>query len=361
MMSELYIGVMSGTSLDGIDISLCEIESSSCKLIASFEFPFDRELKREILEVISGTTTLEQIGTLDNKLGHLCADAINAFIQKENIDTKEITAIGLHGQTLWHQPDAANPFSMQLGCPNVVSAKTDIQVVTDFRRMDMANGGQGAPFAPAFHKEMFSSLEKKVAVLNIGGMANLTILGDELKGWDTGCGNVLMDMWISKCKSTPYDKDGKFARSGELNTALLDAMLKDRYFKQLPPKSTGREYFNDTWLANYLPIFQTIKDEDIQRTLLELTAQSIANDVKKTKNNLLIVCGGGVKNIFLMERLKELCKIEVASSDEYGVSSEFMESMAFAWLAYKRVHHEKVKLSSVTGASKDSILGGLYG
>jgi len=360
-MSELYIGVMSGTSLDGIDVTLCEIDSSSCKLISSLEFPFDQKLKREVLEVIAGTTTLKQIGTLDKRLGNLFTDAINIFIKKENINTKKITAIGLHGQTLWHQPEGDNPFSMQLGCPNIVSAKTNIQVVADFRRMDIANGGQGAPFAPAFHQEIFSDLGKKVAVLNIGGMANITILDKELQGWDTGCGNVLMDSWISKCKNTSYDRDGEFAKSGKLNKELLDAMLQDSYFKQLPPKSTGREYFNDRWLANYLPLFQTIKDEDIQRTLLELTAKTIANDIKKTKTDLLIVCGGGVKNSFLMERLKELCKIEVEPSDKYGVNSEFMESMTFAWLAYKRVHRQKVELSCVTGSTKDSILGGIYG
>ncbi len=360
-MSELYIGVMSGTSLDGIDISLCEIADSKCELISSLEYPFDRELKREILEIIDAMTTLKQVGTLDNKLGHLFADAINTFLLQTKTNPENIRAIGLHGQTLWHQPDGANPFSMQLGDPNIVSANTKIQVVADFRRMDMANGGQGAPFTPAFHQEMFGDLKRKIAVLNIGGMANLTILGEELKGWDTGCGNVLMDMWISKCKNVYFDKDGEFAKSGELNTKLLDAMLQDKYLKKLPPKSTGREYFNDTWLANYLPLFQTIKDEDIQRTLLELTAQSIANDVKKTNVNLLIVCGGGVKNIFLMERLKELCKTQIVASDEYGVNSEFMESMAFAWLAKKRIHREKVALSSVTGAKKDSILGGIYG
>jgi len=192
-------------------------------------------------------------------------------------------------------------------------------------------------------------------------MANITILGSELKGWDTGCGNVLMDMWISKCRDKSYDKDGLFAKSGSVNLELLDSMLGDEYFKKLPPKSTGREYFNDTWLANYLPVFQTIKDEDIQATLLELTARSIANDIKKSDTDLLIVCGGGAKNIFLMKRLEELCKIEVVKSDEYGVSSEFMESMAFAWLAYKRIHSQKVELSSVTGAKQDSILGGIYG
>ena len=360
-MSELYIGVMSGTSMDGVDIALCEIDNTKCSLIASWEYPYDGELESEILSVINGSTTLEQIGTIDNKLGTMFADTINAFIKIKNIDPKTIKAIGLHGQTLWHAPDAKNPFSMQLGCPNVVSAKTGIQVVTDFRRMDMANGGQGAPFAPAFHQEVFKHLDKKTAVLNIGGMANITVLGDELKGWDTGCGNVLMDYWSFNDTDDGYDKDAMFALRGEVKEELLESFLKDEYFAKLPPKSTGREYFNATWLANHLPLFDTIKAEDVQRTLLELTARSIAIDVNNTDVKLLIVCGGGAKNPLLMKRLKELCKAEVKVSDEFGVSSEYMEAMAFAWLAYKRVHREVVKLSSVTGASKDSILGGIYG
>jgi len=360
-MSELYIGVMSGTSMDGIDIALCEINDTKCKLLASSEYKYDGELEGEILSVVNGSTTLEQIGTIDNRLGHMFADAINAFIKIKNIDSTSIKAIGLHGQTLWHAPDADNPFSMQLGDVNVVSAKTGIQVVADFRRMDVANGGQGAPFAPAFHQEIFKHLDKKTAVLNIGGMANITVLGDELKGWDTGCGNVLMDYWSIHDTDDGYDRDAMFALRGEVKEELLESFLKDEYFEKLPPKSTGREYFNATWLANHLPLFDTIKAEDIQRTLLELTARSIAGDANNTDAQLLIVCGGGAKNPLLMKRLKELCKAEVKVSDEFGVSSDYMEAMAFAWLAYKRVHREVVELSSVTGASKDSILGGIYG
>ena len=270
-------------------------------------------------------------------------------------------AIGLHGQTLWHSPHAEYPFSMQLGCPNVVHAKIGIKVVADFRSMDIANGGEGAPFAPAFHQFVFGSQKERVAVVNIGGMANITLLGDELKGWDTGVGNALMDYWIQTCKNLPFDKDGEFSACGNLNEELLNSFLDDEYFKQLPPKSTGREYFNPTWLSNHLPTFQTIKDEDIQRTLLELTAISISNDIKKTDTNLLIVCGGGVKNRFLMQRLQKLCDIEVKSSDELGISSDFMEAMAFAWLAKMRVHKQEVDLKSVTGAKKNSILGGIYG
>lgn len=359
-MNELYIGVMSGTSLDGIDVALCEIDSNSCKLISAEEYPFDKELKKEILKLIDGITLLKDIGVINKKLGIAFAHAVNRFLREKEINAESIGAIGLHGQTLWHEPDSEFPFSMQLGCPSTVVTDTRINVVSDFRSMDVANGGQGAPFAPAFHQFIFGNLEKNVAVLNIGGMANITILADTLQGWDTGCGNVLLDMWISKCKNIPFDKDGNFARSGSVNEELLNAMLEDNYFKKLPPKSTGREYFNETWFANHLPIFNSIKDEDIQRTLLELTAFSIANDLKNRDLELVITCGGGAKNSFLMQRIQELCKIKVKPSEAFGISSEFMEAMAFAWLAYKRVHNEAVELSCVTGALKNSILGGIY-
>lgn len=359
-MKNLYMGIMSGTSLDGVDIVLCEIDSSSCKLLHSFEYQFPKELKRDILSIISTTSTLQNIGVLDNKLGTLFAHCTNSFLQTYKLNSQNINAIGLHGQTLWHEPNGNTLFSIQLGDANIVAAKTGIKTVADFRRMDMANGGQGAPLTPAFHQFLFASHQKNIAILNIGGMANITILNGEVKGWDVGCGNVLLDMWINKTKNKPYDKDGDFAKGGKVILELLEKMLNDAYFKKKPPKSTGREYFNETWLANFLPIFNTYRDEDIQRTLLELTVKSIISDLKNRNIKMLIVCGGGVRNKFLMQRLDELCLCEIKSSDELGVSSEYLEAMAFAWLAYKRVHNETVELKSVTGASKNSLLGGIY-
>lgn len=357
----LYIGVMSGTSLDGIDIVLCEINSHSCKLIHSKEFHFPTLLKKDILQTISSTITLQKMGILDHKIGLLYANSISRFIKEFNLDSQTIEAIGLHGQTLWHEPDSEFPFSMQLGDVNIVVAKTGIKTVADFRRMDMANGGQGAPFAPVFHQFLFSSLGENSAILNIGGMANITLLNSKVQGWDTGCGNVLLDNWMQQTQQKAYDRDGAFSKSGTLNAALLSDMLADDYFSKPPPKSTGREYFNDTWLANYLPSFHTIADADMQRTLLELTAITIANDLNKTQTQQCIVCGGGVKNGFLMQKLQKLSKAKITISDSIGISSDFLEAMAFAWFAYKRVNNEKVDLRSVTGAKKASLLGGIYG
>jgi anhydro-N-acetylmuramic acid kinase len=358
-MSKLYIGVMSGTSLDGVDISLCRIGADTIEEIRSKAYPFPSELKEEILEAINTQVTLEQLGTLDHKLGLLYAQTLTSFLQKYALTSESICAIGLHGQTLWHAPESANPFTMQLGDPNLVVAATNIKVVADFRRADMANGGQGAPFAPAFHRAIFG--KKNCAVLNIGGMANITLLGEEYLGFDSGCGNVLLDYWATQSLGMPYDKNGIFAASGEVIAELLDAMLCDPYFAKKPPKSTGREYFNSTWLANYMPLFSNYKKADIQRTLLELTAQSIANDINHFDVAEIIVCGGGVHNSFLMQRLAQLCKADIVSSDHYGVSSEFMEAMVFAWFAYKRIHNEPIDLRTITGARRNSLLGAIYG
>jgi len=358
---EHFIGIMSGTSLDGVDIAYCEINTKNCNLIYSKEYSFPPELKEQILKSISSNVTLKSVGELDHKLGVLFADSVNTFIKEFNLNAKEITAIGLHGQTLWHEPESETPFSMQLGDANIVCVKSNIKTVADFRRMDIANGGQGAPFAPAFHKFLFSHLGKDIAVLNIGGMANITILEQELLGWDSGCGNVLLDYWCSKSAYKPYDLDGVYAKSGKLNTPLLNTMLADEYFKKTAPKSTGREYFNPDWLDAILSNFGALKSADIQRTLLELTAVSISNDLKTRELKTVIVCGGGAKNKFLVQRLQELNSAEVKPSCDFDVNGDALEAMAFAWFAYKRLHNEKVDLKSVTGATKNSLLGGIYG
>ncbi|MCW8954603.1 MAG: anhydro-N-acetylmuramic acid kinase [Sulfurimonas sp.] len=360
-MDELYIGVMSGTSLDGVDIALCKINSGSCELVFYAEYPFDTNLKNDILTAINGPTTLKTIGELDTRLGKIYADYIAAFMHHNNLQKKDISAIGLHGQTLWHEPDGEFPFSMQLGNANIITAQTGISVVSDFRQKDIALGGQGAPFAPAFHKQMFSKLNRNIAVVNIGGIANLSILGNQLLGYDTGAGNVLMDFWISKKKGLTYDKNGEWARSGHVSAELLDTMLRDPYFSKKAPKSTGREYFNEKWIEKQLEEFGYVIDQDIQATLLEFTAVTIANEVKKSSVELLLVCGGGAKNGALMEKLRrEFKDIEVSISDYYGLNGDFMEAMAFAWLAYKRINKEKVELSSVTGARENSVLGCIY-
>jgi len=360
MNKERYIGIMSGTSLDGVDIALCQLTSNSCVLESSLFLSFDKSLKEEILFVINGTTTLKQIGEIDHKLALFFSKAVNDLLKQEKLIAKDIRAIGSHGQTLWHEPNSEYPFSMQLGNASILSVQTGIDVVSDFRSKDVAHGGQGAPFAPAFHQFLFSNI-KKGAILNIGGMANITILGSEPIGYDTGCGNVLMDFWTMKHKEMDYDEDGAWAKSGNINTKLLKNMLSDHYFSLKFPKSTGREYFNKNFLINYLEPLGKIPNEDIQATLLALTVQSIALEIKKFDIEELLVCGGGVKNIFLMYQLKKILPlVQIKITDEYAVSSDNLEAMIFAWLAYKRVVGEPVELKSITGAINNTILGGIY-
>jgi len=355
-MSEYYIGVMSGTSLDGVDIALCEIDTSKCKLLHYREFPYETALKKEVLNAIDSPLTLQEFGALDAKLGAFFAQKIQQFLEYFSLEKKQINAIGLHGQTLWHSPDTPHPFSLQLGNANIVVAQTGIATVNDFRSMDVANGGQGAPFAPAFHQFYYQTTQMRRAVLNIGGMANITLLKEPLLGWDSGCGNVLLDIHMQQTQNKAYDKDGEFAKSGELSQELLNDMLSDEYFHKTPPKSTGREHFNAAWLSKHLSKFPELSSADRQRTLTELTAKSIADALKAFEIEEIIVCGGGAKNGFLLQRLHSLTQAKITQEP----NSDALEAMAFAWLAYKRVHKERVALSSVTGASKNSILGALY-
>ncbi len=356
MQKEHYIGIMSGTSLDGVDVVLCEIDATTCTLISSLEYPIPLELKSDILTMIEGKNRLEQVGQLDHRLGLLFTQAVGALLIRESIDPSSVTAIGSHGQTLWHEPTGTVPFSMQLGDPNILTAKTGIPVVSDFRRKDIALGGQGAPFAPAFHEFIFNNINNAVSIVNIGGMANITVLDEKLIGYDTGCGNVLLDMWIAEHQGTSYDNDGAWAKSGTVDYGLLDAMMSDSYFVQPYPKSTGREKFNKAWLQKYL-VGKSHNPVDVQRTLLELTALSISNEMLRFNRDIVMLCGGGTKNSFLVERIKTLMpNIEVA----IATNADEIEAMTFAWLAYKRVHKEKVNLKDVTGASDNAILGGIY-
>ena len=360
MAKELYIGVMSGTSLDAIDISVCAIGKSSFKPVTSKEYPYDEKLKSDILKAISGDISLKEFGELDYRLGLMFSDAIKKFLKDFSLNTENITAIGLHGQTLWHEQKSAYPFSLQAGNASLVAKQTGIDVVSDFRSGDIALGGEGAPFAPVFHQELFKSFKKKTAVLNLGGIANITILNGGTLGYDIGPANILMDLWIKKHKNKSFDEDSKWAREGEVDFSLLSRLLDEPFFSQNAPKSTGRELFSEEWLEDKLEGFFT-KANDVQRTLLELSVITISKEVKKYNVELLLECGGGAKNDFFMELLaQKLDYIEVSNTDKFGVSGDFMEAMAFAYFAYKRVHNQSLDLKRITGASRDGILGALY-
>jgi len=354
---------MSGTSLDGIDIALCSINDDKIQTISTKEYSYDDKIKEDVLYAISNCVSLEFIGTLHHKLALMYSKALEEFLSEFSIDHKDVIAIGLHGQTIWHSPNEPYPFSMQLGDGALVAKRVQIDVVNDFRSGDVANGGQGAPLTPSFHQAVFdkNSYDKQTAVLNLGGIANITILTEQFIGYDVGVANILSDYWSQKHQNTSFDKDGAWARQGKVNDELLRFLLSDPYFALTPPKSTGREYFNATWLENKLKSFSSVQPVDVQATLLEFTVTPIIVALKEQPIKRLIVCGGGAKNSFLMDLLSQKLEgVEVIKSDETGINSAYLEAIAFAWLAYKRVNHQSIDLQTITGSYQPSILGAIH-
>ena len=363
---ELYIGIMSGTSLDGIDTALVEIDNDQIRLVDSHDHAIPESLKLRLLNVSLGqSTTLPEIGQLDHQLGKLYADAVLALLAKSGYEAKQITAIGNHGQTVFHQPNGETPFTIQLGDANIIAALTQVDTVADFRRKDIALGGQGAPLVPAFHQAIFNSKNSSVVVLNIGGIANISVLRPEqpVIGYDTGPGNMLMDAWCFKHQGRAYDKNAELALKGSVDAELLSHLLREPYLGLSAPKSTGRELFNLPWLEQFLNLHST-STADVQRTLCEYTALTIANEVEKFcvgESPELLICGGGAQNPLLMQRLVELLpNWQVMPTDARGVDSNNMEAMAFAWLAYRRIHNLPSNLPEVTGAAKLASLGVMY-
>lgn len=363
---EKYIGIMSGTSLDGIDTALVETNGHQIRLLAHDEFKIDKQLRQDVLDVCIGQqTNLVSIGRLDHRLGLAFAQAVNQLINKHHLNPNEIMAIGSHGQTVFHDPDGPYPFTMQLGDANIICAQTQIHTVADFRRKDMAYGGQGAPLVPAFHQALFGHLKTNIIVLNMGGIANISLISEgKTLGYDTGPANMLMDAWIERHTGQKYDRDGHFAAQGSVHEKLLERLLSEPFFSRATPKSTGRELFNLPWLDKQLEGLE-ISPQDVQATLLELTAQSIVNEVnqftKAEKENELLACGGGAQNPLLMARIKALLpNWQIDNTLKYGVDSDYMEAMAFAWLAHQTIHQKTGNLAAVTGASQNAILGAVY-
>ncbi|WP_238084567.1 MULTISPECIES: anhydro-N-acetylmuramic acid kinase [Pseudescherichia] len=365
MKSGRYIGVMSGTSLDGVDVVLAAIDDRMVAQQASLSWPIPVSLKEAILAICQGQQlTLSQLGQLDSRLGKLFADAVLALLKQESLRPQEIVAIGCHGQTVWHEPLGDAAHTLQIGDNNQIVARTGITVVGDFRRRDIALGGQGAPLVPAFHQALLAHPVERRMVLNIGGIANLSLLfpGQPVRGYDTGPGNMLMDAWIWRQKGQPYDKDAQWARAGNVIRPLLQQMLSDPWFARPAPKSTGREYFNYGWLERQLAHFPGLSGSDVQATLAELTAVSIAEQVLLSGGcERLLVCGGGGRNPLVMARLASLLPgIEVGTTDEAGISGDDMEALAFAWLAWRTIAGLPGNLPSVTGASQPSVLGAIF-
>lgn len=359
-MTELYVGLMSGTSADGIDAAVVDLKSQP-KLIASYYYEFPPELRRDIFSLSqSGPDEINRMGELDVKLGKAFAAAANTLLANASIKPSTIRAIGSHGQTIRHNP--AKHFTIQIADPNIIAAETGITTVADFRRRDMALGGQGAPLVPAFHQAIFSKKNLNHAVVNIGGIANVTVLpaNGVIFGFDTGPGNTLLDAWAERHLNQPHDNGGEWASKGKVHVDILNNLLNDPFFKMPPPKSTGREYFNLNWVNNYFP--SNIKPVDVQATLVELTAQSIIDAVSQlVSDGEMVVCGGGVHNTFLMSRIKALApKFTVDTTEKLGVDPDWMEAIAFAWFAKQTLEKKPGNVPAVTGAARATVLGGVF-
>jgi len=362
-MSDYYIGLMSGTSMDAVDACLVNFADASIQLVATHAEPITEELKQSLLALCQpGDNEIDRLGVLDVQLGEYFAVAVEKLLANASVSRQKVRAIGSHGQTIRHRPQGSYPFTLQIGDPNVIASKTGITTVADFRRRDMAVGGQGAPLVPAFHRAFFHNAAHSRVVVNIGGIANITVLpaqsSQSVVGFDTGPGNTLMDMWSFQQRGLHYDKDGAWATQGCVDKELLSTLLADDYFALRPPKSTGREYFNHGWLTNHMSV--ELAPENVQATLLELTATSIANAIADDIHDV-IVCGGGAYNNALMQRLTALCnKQPVVSSASLGLAPEWVEGCAFAWLAQQTLAGQPANIPAVTGARKAVVLGGVY-
>ncbi|HEX5307374.1 MAG TPA: anhydro-N-acetylmuramic acid kinase [Dyella sp.] len=362
----LYLGLISGTSADGIDAALVSFEGDTPRLLGALTRPWPEPLRREVLAVAQGETLidLDQLGRLDVAIACEFAAAAHQLLDQSGVPPQAVAAIGSHGQTMRHRPSGLHPFTMQLGDPSVIAERCGIDVVADFRRADVAAGGQGAPLLPAMHAMLLARPGQTRVVLNLGGIANVTVLAADgrVTGFDTGPANGLMDAWCQRHRGEAYDRDGAFAAGGSVDEALFSHLLDDPYFAQPPPKSTGREHFHLAWLDERLA-GRTTTPADVQATLLEFTARSVADAIGQhaPDASLVLACGGGVHNARLMARLDAaLAPREFVSTADYAVDPDFLEAMAFAWLARQRLLGLPGNLPAVTGAAGPRVLGGVY-
>ncbi|GMG85682.1 anhydro-N-acetylmuramic acid kinase [Biformimicrobium ophioploci] len=363
-----YVGLMSGTSVDSIDAVLVRFDPSNDgnpEIIAAEGYPIEDAMRKAILALCSpGPAELDRSGQLDRTLGEVFASAVTRLLESSGVKASQVTAIGSHGQTVRHRPPGtiATPFSLQIGDPNTIAAMTGITTVADFRRRDMALGGQGAPLVPAFHQAVFAAAEDR-AVVNVGGMANITELSADgsVRGYDTGPGNVMLDYWIGLQQGLSYDADGAWGASGRVHPELMERLMADPYFSAPPPKSTGREAFNPAWLETGMSGL-SVAAADVQATLCEVTATSIAQAVQAfSPGGEVLICGGGAHNADLLKRLRRrLPTWSVSTTDQYGIAADWVEAVAFAWLAKQTLAGLAGNCPGVTGASEETVLGGIF-
>ncbi len=357
MQSPYYLGLMAGTSFDGIDAALIDKHNT---LVARYYKAYDKKIKSDIKHLITHPHSLYEFGALDTALGVLFAETANALIKKSAVQKKNIIAIGSHGQTIYHAPKR---YSLQIAHPAIICEKTRITVVSNFRMSDIAAGGEGAPLTPYYHQHLLATQDG--IIINLGGIANVTIKKNNiLIGFDAGPANTLLDAWIKNHKGLDFDKNGSWAALGRVNKTLLDILLNDTYFKKEPPKSTGFEYFNLTWLNHYLRKHLVCESpENIQATLLELSARTSSNFLPSDLP--VYLCGGGVHNTKLVTRIKVLLKQKsknrlIATTSKIGIPPDDVEACAFAFFAKQTLKHKTSNLPNTTGARNARILGAIY-
>ena len=364
----LYLGLISGTSMDAVDTALVDFDDHNIQQVLYRQKAIDCSLQKR-LKAVDKQTPLEEILFLDVMVGRLFAEAVNESKNLWKVNSADICAIGSHGQTVAHHPDGKYPFTLQIGDPNIIAEQTEIVTVADFRRMDIAAGGQGAPITSAFHAHYFSKPHQNNVVLNIGGMANITVLPSngnmDITGFDTGPGNILLDEWIQQSQGKYFDDGGKWGATGQLHPHLLNTLLEDPYFQRLPPKNTGRDYFNLAWLQQKLTtVDENISAENVQFTLIELTATSIADAIQQYAINTqaIFVCGGGIHNATLIKSIQAKLPHCVLKTTEqaFQINADAVEAINFAWLAKGRLGNLALNSPSVTGARKPVVLGAVY-
>lgn len=368
MMNDLFIGLISGTSMDGVDAVLVDYTGPTPKLLASLCHPYPELLRARLKALCDEKIEHNELNiafATDRAVAECFADAVDLLLAQADVDKTAVTAIGSHGQTIRHYPDDQHAFTVQIGDPNTIAALTGIDVIADFRRKDIALGGQGAPMVPAFHQAVFQSDVVDRVIVNLGGIANLTFLPKDkhraILGYDTGPANTLCDQWIQLNQDLAFDEHGQWAAGGHEIPALLAQMLQDDYFAQSPPKSTGREKFNLDWLANFTNN-QAFKPQDIQKTLVALSARSLADQIQQCADSgEVYLCGGGAHNACLSTYVKSyLPTFKVSNTNVLGVHPDWVEAMAFSYLARAFMLKMPGNIPSVTGAQRPAVLGCLY-
>ncbi len=358
---------MSGTSMDAVDAAVVDFAGAAPQLVAASSSPWPFDLRERLQQLAEGSVLdANRFALLDAEVGEFLAEAVEVLLGQHAIDRKEIGAIGCHGQTVAHVPDGSPATTLQLGDANVIAEHTGITTVNDFRRRDMAAGGQGAPLAPAFHAAILRDTREDRVVLNLGGIANVTILPADphlpVRGFDTGPANCLMDLWIRQHRGEPYDRHGEWAACADADPRLLAALLDDPFFTRQPPKSTGTQHFSMSWLDGRLAALPALPPATVQATLLALTCRTIADAIHRhaPATRRVLVCGGGAHNRTLMTHLGSLLALPVESTAAFGIDPDWMEAMAFAWLARQALLHAAGNLPEVTGAKGPRILGAIH-